>query len=163
MAVDLKEECTRPFALILAALAALGWVLFALSSMSSASVQKTQRLQIIDLNAKSEKLAADLAKQVEASGQLAELQNKVGLTREELTRVSQTRADVQSELASAQRNLIGIRRDLTDADRTLQTQAQKLADVQAGAEVTATAAPEIRQVSRSSRRVRRSFRRGRRR
>ena len=163
MAVDLKEECTRPLALILAALAALGWVLFAVSSLSAASVQRTQRLQIVDLNAKSEKLSVDLAKQVEASGQLADLQGKVSQTREELSRGSQTRADVQSELATAQRGLLGIRRDLTEADRNLQTQSQKLADLQGNAEATAAVVTETPQITRSTRRGRRWSRRSRRR
>lgn len=161
MPVDLKAECTRPLALILGALAALGWVLFALSSWSAASVQKTQRLQIVDLTAKSEKLSADLTRQVEAAGSLADLQSKVGATREELTRVTQTRTDVQTELATAQRSLSGIRREVSEADRNLQSQAQKLADLQSGADATAAVAPEPQQVTRSSRRGRSWSRRGR--
>ena len=142
MAIDIKAELTRPPALILAALAALGWVLFVLSSWSATSAQKAQRIQIADLSAKTDRLSADLARQVEASGSIADLQAKVSATREELTRVSQTRSDVQTELTTAQRSLLGIKRELGDADRTLQAQTQKLNDVQASAETTAAQADD---------------------
>ena len=136
--------------------------MFALSSWSAASVQKTQRLQIVDLTAKSEKLSTDLARQVEATGSLADLQSKVGATREELTRVTQTRADVQAELTTAQRSLSGIRREVSEADRNLQTQAQRLAELQSGAEATAAVGTEPQQAARSSRRGGRKWsRRGR--
>ncbi len=160
MAIDIKAELTRPPALILAALAALGWVLFALSSWSATSVQKAQRLQIADLSAKSERLSADLARQVEAAGSIADLQAKVSATREELTRVSQTRSDVQSELATAQRSLLSVRRELSDADRTLQAQNQRLNDAQATAETTAAQASD-QQAAPASRRGRKWSRRGR--
>ena len=87
---------------------------------------------------------------------------KVGATREELTRVTQTRADVQSELASAQRNLLGTRREMSEADRSLQNQSQKLADIQSSAEATAAVVPENTQIARPSRRGRRWVRRRRR-
>jgi len=160
MAIDIKAELTRPPALILAALAALGWVLFALSSWSATSVQKAQRLQIADLSAKTDRLSADLARQIEAAGSIADLQAKVSATREELTRVSQTRSDVQNELTTAQRALLGVKRELSDADRNLQSQAQKLNDVQASAESTAAQASD-QKVAPTSRRGRRWSRRGR--
>jgi chromosome segregation ATPase len=140
MAVDIKSELTRPLALILAALAVLGWVLFVLSSWSSASVQKTQRNQILQLNEKSEKLSADLAQQREAAGALADLQAKVAATREDLTRVSQTRNDIQTELTNAQRSLTATRRDLSEADRNLQTSTQKISEMQSSAEEAVDAA-----------------------
>ena len=161
MAIDIKAELTRPPALILAALAALGWVLFALSSWSATSAQKAQRLQIADLSAKTERLSADLARQVEAAGSIADLQAKVSATREELTRVSQTRSDVQTELTTAQRALLGVKRELGDADRNLQTQTQRLSEVQSNAETTAGQAADQRQVAPSTRRGRRVYRRGR--
>ncbi|MGA0597061.1 hypothetical protein [Enterovirga sp. CN4-39] len=161
MAVDIKAELTRPPALILAALAALGWVLFALSSVSATSVQKTQRLQIADLTAKNEQLTTDLARQVEASGALADLQAKVGATREELARVSQTRTDVQNELAAAQRNLQNVKRDLGDADRNLQSQSQRLNELQTNAE-TAEAQASDQQATSATRRGKKWSRRGRR-
>jgi septal ring factor EnvC (AmiA/AmiB activator) len=160
MPVDLKSELTRPFALILAALAVLGWVLFVLSSWSAASVQKSQRLRLVEVSEKHDKVAAELARQVEASGSLAELQSKVASTRDDLTRVSQTRSDVQTELLAAQRNLSTVRRELTEADRTLQSQAQKLSDVQTTGDLGASAEPQRATVARSGRRGRWS-RRGR--
>ena len=162
MAVDLKAECTRPLALLLAALAALGWVLFGLSSWSSASVQKAQRLQILDLTERGEKLSGDLSRQIEASGALADLQAKVGATREELTRVSQTRSDVQADLLAAQRNLSGARRELTEADRNLQSQSQKLADLQSNAENMSGSVEPAASVKPSRRGGRRAYRRRRR-
>ena len=162
MAVDLKAELTRPPALILSALAALGWVLFALSSWSAASVQKSQRLQIADLTSRSEQLSTDLARQVQASTSLTELQAKVAATRDELTRVTQTRTDVQAELAAAQRNLQGVRRDLTDADRSLQNQAQRLVDIQTNTEAATATLGDQQQVTRPARRGRKWSRRGRR-
>ena len=161
MAVDIKAELTRPPALILAALAALGWVLFALSSWSATSTQKAQRLQIADLTARNERLATDLNKQVEAAGAIADLEAKVNATREELARVSQTRNDVQAELTTAQRSLQGVRRELGDADRTLQAQKQNLSELQTNAETAAAQAGD-RQVAPTSRRARRWSRRGRR-
>lgn len=150
MAVDLKAEMTRPLALLLAAMAALGWVLFVLSSWSSASAQKAQRLRILDLSEKTEKLSADLAKQLEASGSLAALQAQVATTREELGRVSQTRADVQTDLLAAQRNLAGAKRELSEADRSLQ--ANRVAsDGPSPGDVTA-ATPEVEPTVRSGRR-----------
>ena len=143
MAVDLKSELARPLALILTALAVLGWVLFALSSWSAASVQKTQRLQIIELGEKADKLGAELAKQSQAIGSLADLQAKVAATRDDLTRVSQTRNDLQTELANTQRNLSATRRDLSDADRNLQAQSQKLADLQTAGEEAAAQAQNV--------------------
>ena len=161
MAVDIKAELTRPPALILAALAALGWVLFVLSSWSATSVHKAQRLQIADLTAKNERISADLSRQVEASGAIADLQAKVNATREELARVSQTRSDVQSELTTAQRNLMGVKRELGEAERTVQAQKQTLSELQTNAETTAAQASEQR-VAPTSRRGRRWSRRGRR-
>ena len=161
MAVDIKAELTRPPALILAALAALGWVLFALSSWSATSVQKTQRLQIADLTARNERISADLSRQVEATGAIADLQAKVSATREELARVAQTRSDVQAELTTAQRSLQGVKRELGDAERTVQAQKQTLSELQANAETTAAQATEPR-VSSTPRRGRRWSRRGRR-
>lgn len=160
MPVDLKAECTRPLAMLLAALAALGWVLFVLSSWSASSTQKAQRLRIVELSEKTDKLSSDLARQVEAAGALADLQAKVVSTREELGRVSQTRTDVQTDLLAAQRNLSGIRRELTDADRNLKAQAAKLADLQPSADVTAST-PDVEPVVRSGRRGRKWSRRGR--
>ena len=161
MAVDLKAEVTRPLALLLAALAGLGWVMFLLSSWSAASTQKAQRLRIVELSEKTEALGSELARQVEASGSLADLQGKVAATREELGRVSQTRNDVQSDLLAAQRNLSGVRRELSEADRTLQSQASKLTDLKADAETTSTT-PDVEPTVRSGRRGgRRWSRRGR--
>lgn len=157
MAVDLKSELTRPLALILAPLAALGWVLFVLSSWSTASVQKTQRMQIIEATEKSDRLGAELARQVAAAGALGDLEKKVAGTRDELTRASQAKADMQAELSNTQRSLASVKRDLSDVDRNVQSQTQKLTELQTSA---TEAAPEPERVTRSSRRTRWS-RRGR--
>lgn len=156
---DLRSEFTRPFALILAALAALGWVLFGLSSWSTASVQKTQRLQIITATEKSDKLAAELARQIAVSGELGELEKKVDATRADLVRVGQAKSDLQADFTAAQKTFVTLKRDLSDVDRTVQQQSQKLAELQTSAIEPATAEPE-RTVSRSYRRGRWS-RRGR--
>ncbi len=162
MPVDLKSELTRPLALILSALAVLGWMLFALSSWSAASTQKTQRLQIVDLSERTDKLSSELARQVEMSGSLADLQTKVGATREDLTRFTQTRTDVQSELQAMQRNLTNVRREIGDADRNLQNQSQKLSDLQPSAETApAEADAPAAKAGRGSRGGRRFSRRGR--
>jgi septal ring factor EnvC (AmiA/AmiB activator) len=137
MAVDLKSELTRPPALILTALAVLGWVLFILSSWSAASVQKAQRMQIVQLSEKSDKLGSELAKQLETTGSVADLQAKIASMRDDLSRVSQTRNDVQAELTNAQRNLSATRRDISEADRSFQSQSQKLTDLQSAGEEAA--------------------------
>lgn len=162
MPVDLKSELTRPLALILSALAVLGWMLFVLSSWSAAATQKTQRLQIVELSERTDKLSSELARQVETSGSLAELQAKVGATRDDLNRFTQTRNDVQSELQAMQRNLTSVRREIGDADRNLQSQSQKLSDLQPTAETAPTEAetPAPR-TGRGSRGGRRWSRRGR--
>jgi hypothetical protein len=131
--VDLRHELTRPLALILAAFAALGWVLFGLSSWSAASVQKTQRLQIMEVTEKSDRLGAELAKQVAATASIADLEKKVLATREELSRMSAVKTDVATELAGAQRRLSAVRREVTDADRNLAIQTQKLSELQSSA------------------------------
>lgn len=162
--VDLRQELTRPPALILGAFAALGWVLFGLSSWSAASVQKTQRLQIIEATEKSERLGAELQRHVAASASIADLERKALATREELTRMSAVKADVGAEIASAQRQLSAVRRDVTEADRTRALQGQKLTDAQpdgaAAAPEAAEPAPAAAGVSRKNRRGRWS-RRGR--
>lgn len=146
--VDLRHELMRPFALILAAFAALGWVLFCLSSWSAASVQKTQRLQIMEAAEKSDKLSAELNRQMAANANIVELEKKVAATREELARMSAVKADVTSEIEGAQRKLATVRRDVNEADRSLAMQSQKLSDLQssaadaaAGAQPDADAAP----------------------
>ena len=163
MAADIKAELLRPLALILAVFAALGWVLFVLSSWSAASTQKTQRLRIVDLTERNEKVSADLAKQVDASASLADLQSKVAAAREDLTRVSQTRSDVQTELLSAQRNLSSLKRDVTETNRSLESQQGRLSDLQTSAEAAALSATAERAETsvRSRRGGRRSYRRGR--
>lgn len=128
--VDLRHEVTRPLALILAAFAALGWVLFGLSSWSSASVQKAQRLQIMEATEKSDRAGAELAKMVAASSSVADLEKKVLASREELDRMAAVRADVASEIAGSQRKLTTVRREITEADRTLAIQNQKLGEAQ---------------------------------
>jgi hypothetical protein len=161
MAVDLKAEMTRPLALLLAAMAALGWVLFVLASWSSASAQKAQRLRILELSEKTEKLSTDLARQVEASGALAALQAQVATTREELGRVTQTRADVQTDLLAAQRSLAGAKRELSEADRNLQSN-RVASDGPNPSDVTA-ATPDVEPEVRAGRRSgRRTYRRSRR-
>ena len=142
MTVDLKHEFTRPLALILAALAALGWVLFLLSSWSTASVQKAQRLQIIEATERSEKLAAELSRQVAASGAVADLETRVAATREDLMRITQAKSDVQSELNGAQKNLAVLRREASDVDRTMQAQNQKLNDLQTSSAEFTSATPD---------------------
>jgi chromosome segregation ATPase len=62
------------------------------------------------------------------------VQAKVAAAREELTRVGQTRNDVQAELQTAQRTLASTRRDLSEADRNLQNSTQKVSDAQASTE-----------------------------
>lgn len=159
MAVDLKAELTRPLALILTVFATLGWVLFALSSWSAASTQKAQRLRIVEITEKRDAASAELARQVQSAGALADLQAKVAAAQDDLTRVSQTKSDVQADLSIAQKNLSNTRRDLSEADRI--RQSQKLADTQANADValpTVDEQPEP-QVSRSSRGGRRWSRR----
>ena len=159
MSIDFKHELTRPLALIIAPFAALGWVLFGLSSWSSASVQKVQRLQIVELSEKNERVSADLARQLEASGDLAALQKKVAATREDLGRMVQAKGDAQAELTSAQTRLSSARRDLTDISRNVDSQAEKLSDLQTSATNTSLeAATPV--VTRSGRRGRWS-RRGR--
>ena len=161
MAVDLKHEFTRPLALILTALAALGWVLFGLSSWSTASVHKAQRIQIIEATERSEKLAAELDRQVAAAGALATLETKIAATRDDLTRITQAKADVQAELVGAQRSLSSLRRDLSEVDRNVQSQTQKLGELQSTASEVTAAVPAVgNRVGRSSRRGRWS-RRGR--
>lgn len=140
--VELRHELTRPLALILAAFAALGWVLFLLGSWSSASVQKAQRLQIMEATEKSERINAELTKHQAAAANIADLEKKVLAGREELIRMSAVRADVTSEIASAQRKLTTVRRDVTEADRTLAVQNQKLSELQSGAADPGAAAPE---------------------
>ena len=155
MPVDLKHELTRPLALILAAFAALGWMLFVLSSWSTGSVQKAQRLQIMEVTEKNERLTTELARQVAAAGAISDLEAKVAATREDLTRMSQAKADVQAELSTAQRSLTSARRDLSDTDRSLQSQAQKLTELQSNAAEAASAIPDAAPaVGRSSRRGR---------
>lgn len=154
-------------ALILTALAALGWVLFGLSSWSSASAQKAQRIRILEITEKRDSVSAELARQVQASGALADLQSKTAAAQDDLTRVSQTRSDVQADLAVAQKNLTNVRRDLSEADRSLQSQAQKLADARPNAGAPSgdvdDAGPQVTKVSRGGRRYgrhryRRSYR-----
>lgn len=128
--VELRHELTRPLALILAAFAALGWVLFGLSSWSAASVQKTQRLQIMEAIEKSDRLNAELSRQTAAAANIDELEKKVLATREELTRMAAVKADVTAEIAGAQRRLVAVRRDVTEADRNLAIQSQKLSELQ---------------------------------
>lgn len=140
MAVDLRHEFGRPLALILAALAALGWMLFCLSSWSTASVQKAQRMQIMEATERNEKLAADLARQMAAAGALADLEAKVASIRDDLTRVAQAKSDAQAELTNAQRSLTAVRRDLSEAERNVQT--AKLGDLDANAAEPAAAAPD---------------------
>jgi chromosome segregation ATPase len=152
MAVDIKSELTRPLALILAALAMLGWVLFVLSSWSAASVQKTQRLQIVQLSEKTDKLSQDLNQQREATAALGDIQAKLATAREELTRVGQTRNDIQADLITAQRTLTATRRDLTEADRNLQSSNQKISDLKATAEESVDVQPAVAPRSGRSRR-----------
>lgn len=140
MAVDLKQEFTRPLALILAALAALGWMLFGLSSWSTASVQKAQRIQIMEATERNEKLSADLARQMAVAGALADLEAKVAATRDDLTRVAQAKSDAQADLTITQRNLTSARRDLAEAERS--AQSQRLTNLDANAAEPATAAPD---------------------
>lgn len=128
--VDLRHEFTRPLALILAALAALGWVLFGLSSWSSASVQKAQRLQIMEATEKSERANVELSKHLAAAANVADLEKKVLAGREELNRMSAVRADMATEIATTQRKLTTVRREVTEADRTLAVQNQKLNEIQ---------------------------------
>lgn len=163
MAVDIKAELTRPLALILTAVAALGWVMFALSSWSSAAAQKAQRLRILDLTEKRDTLTTELSRQVQTSGSLADIQAKIASTQNDLVRVSQTRQDVQADLAIAQKNLSSTRRDLVEADRNLQSQSQKVADAKVDLDVVPSVADSPPAVSRSSRGGRRWLRRGRRR
>lgn len=147
MPVDLKSELTRPLALILAALAALGWVLLGLSSWSTASVHKAQRMQILEASEKNEKLAAELSRQLKASGEFAELQGKLASTRDDLNRMTLAKSDLQQELTGTQRDLQARRKDLTDLDRNLQTQTQKLSELQTNTTETgstASDAPEPR-------------------
>lgn len=131
--VALRHELTRPLALILAALAALGWVLFGLSSWSAASVQKTQRLQIMEAVEKADRSSTELARHVAASASILDLEKKVQATRDDLTRMSAVRSDVATEIAGAQRRLSAVRKDVTEADRNLAIQAQKLSDLQSSA------------------------------
>jgi biopolymer transport protein ExbB/TolQ len=155
MAVDIKSELTRPLALILAALAMLGWVLFVLSSWSAASVQKTQRLQIVQLTEKTDKLSRDLNQQRETTAALGDVQAKLSAARDDLTRVGQTRNDIQADLITAQRTLAATRRDLTEADRNLQSSNQKLSDIKSTTEETADVQPTV---APKAGRTRRTFR-----
>ncbi|TDR94958.1 hypothetical protein [Enterovirga rhinocerotis] len=158
MAVDLRHELTRPLALILAAFAVLGWVLFGLSSWSASSVQKAQRLQLVEMRTKADTLSADLAKQTALIAEAGGLEKKMLATREELSRMTQAKADVQSELATAQRRLSTVRRDVSEADRSLAAQAQKLSDLQSSAAEANNAAPD--QTTQPTPRVGRGARRG---
>lgn len=154
-------EFARPLALILAALAALGWVMFGLSSWSAASVQKTQRLQIIELTEKSDRTAAELARQLEVAGALTDLEKKVAATRDDLSRVNQAKSDMQSELVTAQQKLVTLRRDLSEIDRSVRAQTDRLSEMQTGATETAEAAAPQPTVTRSFGRRGRWSRRGR--
>ena len=140
--VDLRHEVTRPLALILAAFAALGWVLFGLSSWSAASVQKAQRLQIMEATEKSDRASAELAKHVATAASAAELEKKVLATREELSRMEAVKSDVATEIVGAQKRLTSVRRDVTEADRTLAIQNQKLSEAQSAAPDPGAAEPE---------------------
>ena len=159
MSIDFKHELTRPLALIIAPFAALGWVLFGLSSWSSASVQKVQRLQIVELSEKNERVSADLAKQLEAAGDFSALQKKVAATREDLGRMVQAKSDAQAELSSAQTRLSSARKDLNEVSRNVDTQSEKLSELQTSATNTSLE-PAAPVVARSGRRGRWS-RRGR--
>jgi cytoskeletal protein RodZ len=158
--VDLRHELTRPLALILSVLAALGWVLFGLSSWSAASVQKAQRLQIMEVTEKSDRIGAELAKQQATTASIADLEKKVLATREELSRMSAVKADVATELTTAQKKLTAVRRDVTEADRNLAIQSQKLSELQTSAtdaaigegEAAAAAASSVGRLGRGAKR-----------
>lgn len=163
MAVDLKSELTRPLALILAALAALGWVLLGLSSWSTASVQKAQRMQIVEVSEKNEKLSAELNRQLQAAGDLAKVQGQLASNREDLNRITQVKADLQQELTGTQRDLQSKRKDLSDLDRTVLVQTQKLSELQSNTPDPGTSTAEASEprVTRGSSRRGRWSRRGR--
>ena len=114
MPFDMKAELRRPVALALAAIAVLGWVLFAYMASSRTSQGQRDRGELRELANARQSTATELTQLRQNAGSLAELQAKTAGATEQLNA-----ANTASEQAKAQ-----LRAVQKDIDTRLQQQAE---------------------------------------
>src|SRR5690348_2251469 len=97
MAVDIGTELRRPLPLALLFLAVIGWgfALYEASSLSSVRAADTDRITA---------LSSELDRQRQASGTLADLQQKIQAAQGDASKAAQDRDQAQAQLADVQKN-----------------------------------------------------------
>src|SRR5215213_4590268 len=114
MPFDYKAEARRPVTLALAALAVLGWILFATTSSSKSSQAQRYRTQVRELSTAQQQAATQVAQLRLASGSLADVEAKIATATEQLKAANIASEQGKAQLAAVQ----------TDIDTRLKQQAQ---------------------------------------
>jgi uncharacterized protein HemX len=94
--LSVKQELQRPLPLALAGAAALGWMVVAWFAWSASA----QHAEFRRSEAARTELAGELARQRQATGQLADLQAKIATAEQDLTRLNQSVEQAQTQLAA---------------------------------------------------------------
>src|SRR5829696_4991243 len=127
MPIDYRSELRRPFSLVLAGAAVLGWLValalwLSYSSRLEASRAEASRLQQTEVAARSQ-----LDEQRRTAGTLADLQTKTAAAQRELAQLNQAREQTQAQLTALQQALQTAQQQLTQAQNQLPQAEQRLA------------------------------------
>src|SRR5438105_4478705 len=120
MAVDIGTELRRPLPLALLVLAVIGWIvaLYEMSSLSSLRAADADRINA---------LTSELNQQRQASGTLADIQQKIQAAQGEVAKANQDRDQAQAQLADTQKNFDAAKQQLAETSKQLDEQKQQLA------------------------------------
>src|SRR5215207_10291184 len=102
MAFDYRAELKRPASLVLAAIAALGWLLALGIGFSSSDQMQEARAETTRLQQAQVDLQRQLDEQQRTGRTLASLEDRVAGSQQQLTQITQAREQAQAQLATLQ-------------------------------------------------------------
>src|SRR5215213_3894152 len=119
MPVDYRSELRRPFSLVLAGVAILGWILALGLWLSYSNRLQSSRAEASRLQQTEVAVRTQLEEQQRTAGTLANVQTKLADAQRELAQVNQARDQAQAELSTLQQTLQATQQQLTQLQNQL--------------------------------------------
>jgi chromosome segregation ATPase len=127
MPIDYRSELRRPFSLVLAGAAILGWLVALSVWLSYSSRLGTSRAEATRLQQAEVAARTQLEEQLRATGTVADLQSRAAAAQRELAQLNQSREQTQAQLAVLQQTLQTTQQQLTQVQNQLPQAEQRLA------------------------------------
>jgi len=123
MPIDYRSELRRPFALVLAGVAVLGWLLALGLWLSYSNRLQASRAETTGFQQAEVAVRGQLEEQQRTAGTLADLQTRVAAAQREMDQLGQNREQAQAQLTGLQQTFQTIQQQLTQLQNQLRSQS----------------------------------------